>query len=466
VSLPSGWASRSSTGLLPWPGSRKDLEARYGKLCDGLQRTSPPSPQLSSVFDLATKLGAERVWLEAPYVDYDYRSEYSQHFSRRFRPPPDSSERLIFLDSKRQAVGYCVLRPTPKPVGRTVMNVPEDFEPFVTCRAKQDILVYGHRFQVDGFPFMSQDGEYGRCAHAAVWSIARFQHALHKTGRHSIGAIVAATGTNQLPDRTVMSGGLTAAEVRQALEALGLPVLTYHPQRPLKGTTFVEVMCRYLDSGFPVAVNTPNHMTVLVGYGVEADGSIRWIRCDDNFGPYGVVPKYDPTKDEDPKLKRWHVALVALPGRIHVPAENAQIAAERIFKRELGAAGGPKHLRERWEAGEIKVRTYAVKPADLKEQLLNSTAHVKEIADFYRSIPMPIWAWISEFSDINEKEGGVLGTVMIDATSSKHGPEAVVADIDGWGVYFDPEGKSIGSQKAPSPVRYPSPLPSRAWTGL
>lgn len=464
MSLPDGWASRLNAGLLPWPGSRSNLEDRYGRLCDGLQRTSTRSQQLSCVFDLATGLGAERVWLESPYVDYDYRSEYSQHFSRRFRPPPDSSERLVFLGADSQAVGYCVLRPTPKPVGRTVMNVPEKLKPFVTCRAKQDILVYGHRFHVDGFPFMSQDGEYGRCAHAAVWSIARFQHALHKTGRHSIAAIVAAGGTNQLPDRTVMSGGLTVAEVRQALRGLGLPVLTYHPERPLKETTFPEVMCRYLDSGFPVAINTPNHLTVLVGYGREADGTIRWIRCDDNYGPYEVVPKYDPTTDEDPRLKRWRMALVALPGRIHVPAESAQIAAERTFERELGATDGPKHLRERWEAGKIRIRTYAVKPADLKEQLLKDAGQIKEIAGFYRVIPTPIWAWISEFSDVDEEEGEVFGRVMIDATSSKQGPEAVAADIDGWCVYFDPTGKSIGGQRAPGPVRYPSRLPSRTWT--
>jgi hypothetical protein len=464
VSLPDGWASRSDAGLFPWPTGREELEARYGKLRDGLRHASSKCTQLCCVFDLATELGAEWVLREAPYVDYDYRSEYSQHFSRRFRPPPDSSERLIFLNPELRAVGYCVLRPTPQPVGRTVMNVPGKLEPFVSCRAAQDILAYGRRYEVDGFPFMSQDGEYGRCAHAAVWSIARFQHALHKTGRHSIAAIVAATGTNQLPDRTVMSGGLTVAEVRQALRRLGLPVLTYLPDRPLEETTFEEVMCRYLDSGFPVAINTPNHLTVLVGYGREADGTIRWIRCDDNSGPYEVVSAYDPVKKMDPRLGSWQMALIALPGRIHVPAESAQIAAKRTFERELGNTDGPKHLRERWDAGKIRIRTYAVKPADLKEKLLKDKEQIKELADFYRSIPTPIWAWISEFSDADEEEGTVLGKVMIDATSSKQAPEAVAADIDGWCVYFDPAKGPIVRQREAGPVRYPSRLRNRTWT--
>lgn len=464
MTLPEEWAARSIAGLHDWPDSRSDLEGRYRLLRDGLQKApSGPPQQMASVFDLATDLGTRWVLRESPYIDYDYRSEFSQHFSRRFRPPPDSSERLIFLSEDFRAVGYCVVRPTSKPVGRTVMNVPGELASLVTCHAKQDLLAYGYRFQVDGFPFMSQDGEYGRCAHAAIWSIARFQHATHKTGRHSIAGIVAATGTSQLPDRTVMSGGLTVAEVRQALRGLGLPVLTYLPGRALKGTTFSEVMCRYLDSGFPIAINTPNHLTVLVGYGIDSNGRIRWIRCDDNAGPYGVVPDFDPSSEVDPDLGKWQLALVALPGRIHVPAENAQVAAELTFERQLGASGGPKHLRERWDSDKIEVRTYAVKPADLKERLRNSKHAVKEVADFYRSLPAPVWAWISEFRDIDDPEGTILGTVMIDATSSKLGPEAVAADIDGWCVYFDPVEGAKGRQRVGSPLRYPSRLATRSW---
>jgi len=342
------------------------------------------------------------------------------------------------------------------------MNVPSELKPYVSCTAEQDILAYGRRFHVDGYPFMSQDGEYGRCAHAAIWSIARFQHAAHGTGRHSIAAIVAATGTGQLPDRTAMSGGLTVAEVRQALRGLGLPVLTYTPRRKLRDTSFAEVMCRYLDSGFPIAINTPNHLTVLVGYGREANGKIRWIRCDDNRGPYEIVPNFNPSKEPDPDLGEWRSALIALPGRIHVPAENAHAAAELTFEKLLGAAEGPKHLRERWEKGKIKVRTYAVRPAELKEEFFKNSGRPEEIASFYLSVPCPVWSWLCEFSD-DDEDDQVLGTIMIDATSSKQGPEAVIADIDGWCVYFDPDRGQKGGQRIPGPVRYPSRLPGRAW---
>jgi hypothetical protein len=456
VTLPKGWAAPASAFVLPWADARPLIETRYRQLAGG-------SEQLDTILNLADELDTTDVILEAPYIDYDYRSEFSQHFARRFRPPPDSNERLIFLDREQSALGYSVIRPTTKPVGRTVMNVPpKRLERYVSCRARQTILAYGHPFEVEGFPFMSQDGEYGRCAHAAIWSIARLQHACHETGRQSIASIVAATGTGQLPDKTAMSSGLTVVEVRQALRMLGLPVLSYTPKRSLGGTTFTEVMCRYLDSGFPIAINTPRHLTVLVGYAREQDtGKVHWIRSNDNTGPYDVVSDFDPDAAED-DLGEWQAALVALPGRIHVPAENAQTAAERAFEKQLGAKGGPARLRKRWDEGKIVGRTYAVKPAELKQSYLEES-HVESIARLYLGTPTPVWAWLTEFRYVDDPKGQILGTVMIDATGSKHKPEPVVMDIDGWCVYFDPTGAARGKQRAPSPVRYPSRLPDRKW---
>jgi hypothetical protein len=434
------------------------------QLRDGLRKPETGAPQLASVLDLADELVPAHVLRESPYIDHDYRSEFSQHFSRRFRPPPDRSERLIFLTKDFEAAGYCVLRPTAKPVARTVMNVPKELEQYVSCHARQEIRAYGRGYSVDGFPFMSQDGEYGRCAHAAIWSIARYHHAAHNTGRYSIAGIIDATGTGQLPDRTVMSGGLTVGEVIQALRRLGLPVLSYVPKRQLKGTNFVEVVCRYLDSGFPVAINTTKknasgHLTVLVGYARDPSGQVHWIRCDDNWGPYEMVSDFDVENASDPKLGDWKAALVALPGRIHVPAEAAHAAAEFTFEKQMEASGGPAHLRDAWQTKKISARTYAVQPAKLKQDLFQNGS-VCKLASFYLSKPTPVWAWVTEFGYADERNQ-VLGSVMIDATSSKHGPEPVVADIDGWGVDFPPNAPPKTEQIVASPVRYPSRLPDR-----
>jgi hypothetical protein len=185
------------------------------------------------------------------------------------------------------------------------------------------------------------------------------------------------------------------------------------------------------------------------------------IRCDDNAGPYGVVSDFDPVAAED-ELGEWQAALIALPGRIHVPAENAQKAAERAFTKELGAKGGPAHLRDPWNEGKIVGRTYAVKPAELKKSYLDEN-HVEDIARLYLAVPTGVWAWLTEFRNVDDPDGQVLGTVMIDATSSKHMPEPIVMDIDGWCVYFPPNGDPLGKQRVPSPVRYPSRLPNRTW---
>lgn len=452
--LPTGWGDPSSSATIEWPRAHGILKGRYRPLGD--------SRQLDGIFDLATKLGTARVILEAPYVDHDYRSEYSQHYARRFSPPSDRNERVVFLDGDDIAVGFTVIRPTAKPVGRTVMAVPEELDRFVSCRARQEFLAYGQRYAVEGFPFMSQDGEYGRCAHVAIWSVARLQHAKHATGRHSIAAIVAAAGTNQLPDRTATSSGLTVDQTRQALRLLGLPVLSYRPSRELRETSFTTVMCQYLDSGFPVLVNTPNHLTAIVGYATGACGEVRWLRCDDNRGPYNLVKGYDEASATDPELRDWQAALVALPGRIHVPAESAHLAARKEFAKQLGAKGGPSHLQKRWDDKKIVGRTYATKPALLKTQLAEREA-VPAIATWLMAIPTPAWAWVTEFRDVEQEPDTVLGTVLIDATGSKHAPEPVAADIDGWCVAYVAGEPERGMQLAPPPVRYPSLLPDRSW---
>lgn len=452
MSLPSDWAERSTARLYPW-SERVALRDRYRVLRD-------QAPQLDSLFELADALGATHVLLEAPYIDYDYRSEFSQHFSRRFQPPPDRNERLIFLRDG-VAVGMCVVRPITKPVGRSVMAVPDKLRDAVACVAEQEVRAYGRLSVVRGYPFMSQDGEYGRCAHAAVWSVVRYFHLRHRLGRHSIAAIVEATGTGQLPDRTASSGGLTVAEVRQALRRLGIPVLVYDPRRQLTNTNLRTILCQYLDSGFPLLLNTPGHLTVIVGYAVDAADKIRWIRSDDNRGPYRVVEDWDQANPSDGELNDWQKILVPLPGRIHVPAEAAEAAARRALHQQLGATGGPGEVRELREGGQLRFRTYATQPARWKQQLLDDD-HVPTITRHYLSVPAPVWAWITEVSVAGES-GQVLGNVMVDATSSRHAPQPVAADIDGWCVYYRPEGPPLVSRKAESPARYPSRLPDRRW---
>lgn len=340
------------------------------------------------------------------------------------------------------------------------MKVPRELDNFVTCRVPQPFSTFGFDHEVVGFPFMSQDGEYARCAHAAIWAVARYYHLKFGHAKHSMAAIVDATGTEQLPDRTTMSGGLTVDEVLHTFRRFGTPVMAYRPQRLLEGISFEEVMRMYLDSGFPVLLNTPQHLTVLIGYSVGENDSTRWIRSDDNVGPYEVVDSWNPATQKDIRLGEWQSVLVPLPGRIHIPAEFAFAAAAKSLEKFIGADAGPRHLKAAVEEGRIRSRTFAIEPARLKARIYSSD-RPKQIKDHYLPLPMPVWAWVSEYYLESESCQEVLGSIMIDATSSKHDPSVVAADLDGWAIHFADE-QPLADQVTPAGSRYESLLPNRS----
>jgi hypothetical protein len=98
---------------------------RFDLVSDGLavrERYRPlgSSPQLDEVFDVALGAGAESVYIDRPYVDFDYRSELSNFYGRAFRPPPETTERLIFA-TRQMVIGASVIRPLPQQVGRTLL---------------------------------------------------------------------------------------------------------------------------------------------------------------------------------------------------------------------------------------------------------------------------------------------------------------------------------------------------------
>jgi hypothetical protein len=450
--LPADWGrTLERPRAYKLPDAEHELLARY--------EHGGTSTQLRNILAAAHSRGATAAFIEAPYVDFDYRAEYSNLYARHFVPPPDRCERLIlFADSV--FLGFSVMRPTHKTVGRTAMAPPTDIDRFVSCRAEHRIRPYGDSHAVKAFPFMSQDGQYGRCAHAAIWAVARYHHLVHKTAKHSIAAVVEAAGTRETVDRTTASEGLYLHEVAGALRGLGLPAKAYDPdpeRPPRPGETLATVVCRYLNSGFPVMVNTPGHLTVLVGYGQDGD-DIFFIRADDNRGPYERV---DSPNTEDDRLGQWDMMLVPFPARIHVPGEAAEIAAGREFLRLTGVDEETSELQERHLAQDFRLRTYARDAADYKIKLAERQP-VEEIVLHHRTTPASAWVWVTEFHERDaDGQECVVGEVVMDATSHPARPRLVMANIPGRCFQLLPEDTEPRKTPVPDGGLYTSALPDR-----
>jgi hypothetical protein len=416
LTYPSDWGrTLDGARLFKLPEGRAQLLERY--------TSSPPSPQFLGLLRQLDELGATAAFAESPYVDFDYRTEFSHLYARSFSPPPDKSERLLFFRGQ-EFLGFSVIRPLHKPVGRTALMPPVASASAVTCLAPHVIRPYGRRLCVNAYPFMSQDGQYGRCAHAAIWSIARYHHLAHSTPKYSIAAVVEAAGTQESVDRTLPSEGLYLHQVADAFRNLGLPALPYDPENLMSGETVASVVPRYLNSGFPVALNTRSHLTVLVGYGRDRDGSF-YVRSDDNREAYERIPSTEGAQDP---LGDWQMLLVPLPTRIHVPGELAEIGARQTLLQASGATEATLPIRRMLEADELELQTYAVESGRYKERLPERQSN--EVVAHHIRVPASSWVWITEFQrrDV-EGPSNVVAEVAIDATSHRTRPEPLFANL-------------------------------------
>jgi hypothetical protein len=452
--LPPNWGEGQ-------PGPRRFNLVNEGLALRERYRPLGSSAQLDEVFDVALRSGAEWVFLDRPYVDLDYRSDLAHFYGRAFRPPPETTERLIFATDD-EVIGMSVIRPLPQQVGRTLIPPPAEEAPYVTCIARMPVHAFGFEWTARGYPFTSQDGEYGVCAHAAIWSIARYHHLRFGTERHTTSSIIEAAGLRERPDKTARSDGMYGFDIVRAFRGIGLPALQYDvdsiPSTSRGTETPDSVICRYLNSSLPVAVLTSDHMVVIVGYGEESNGNIFYVVSDDNLGAYQRMSLVSGTGPD-----AWKLLLVPQPGRMHVNGEAAEARAEEAFEDRVRASTGPGHLLSRWLTDDLRVRTYATP----------SPAYVGALSD--RGVPDPIrnhhvyapkgnWLWVTEFQDLaTPEEQRVIGEIAIDATSLQYDPTPLFGNIDGWAYIWprDDEEPAI-AEVCPGGASYRSALGDRS----
>jgi hypothetical protein len=455
--LPPNWGA-------PNPGPRRFDLASEGLAVRERYRPLGDSPQLDRVFEIALGSGATSVFLDRPYVDFDYRSDLSHFYGRAHRPPPPDVERLIFT-TDTEVIGASVVRPLPQQVGRTMQAPPLEKRPYVTCVAEMPVHAFGFQWGATGYPFTSQDGEYGVCAHAAIWSIARYHHLRFGTDRQTTSGIIEAAGLRERPDKTARSEGLWAQDVVRALRGIGLPALQYDVERISGGENAHTIIHRYLNSGIPVGIFTRQHMMVLIGYGVDEDGEPFYIVSDDNQSAYErmkLVTEEDErkAKEKNPhaEVDAWKMLVIPQPGRIHVNGEGAEARAEETFEDRVRASIGPSHLLQPWLQKDLLTRTYAAPSAEYVSGMAD-----RGIPDSIRAhhiyAPKGNWLWVTEFQDATQPDSElVVGEIAVDATSMQLDPSPILGNVDGW-AYIWEQGKDEPSViDLESGARYESAL--------
>ena len=174
---------------------------------------------------------------------------------------------------------------------------------------------------------MAQDAQLLRCAHAALWVVARHHHLTWGTPKLLPRAIADAVPMEATAGRALPSPGLSVTQMSTAATRLGLPPLVYDLRKLASGQSLQSIACRYLNGGMPVIVAGRGHAWVLVGYTREhetVDPRIVFIRQDDETGPYQVVPDFNFDT-----YSPWQYLIVPLPPKLYVPGEEAEAVGQR-----------------------------------------------------------------------------------------------------------------------------------------
>jgi hypothetical protein len=419
------------------PGGWDLLRADYS--------AQPSNPPLERVVEIAEAHGVRSVVVEKRYIDADWRSEHAHFYGSTFRRYPSVCHRLHFfaadiapdfsnVEAQADAYrGYSIMRPLPgSPVGRTMIQPPPELHGAVVAVAPEKVNLFGFELSITSMPFISQDAQYLRCAHASIWMVLRHANLKHGLPRQLPSDVRDAATGGLVVGRQLPSDGLSPSQMLTALDTLGLPtgLLEAVPDsgpavRPDPGTpTLYGVACRYINSDLPPIVVSDSHAWVVVAWArmpSAGHGALTLWRHDDARGPFMRVE--DPWNEPEPQHQPWRFILTPLMSRMNLDAERAEATGAAWLKLaarvwSVSPDGSPGRTAAALAADELAFSTYAVSSSAYKVRLSRRGLD-PALVQLYRTTQMPRYVWVVEAVDRKARRASqpnVLGEVILDAT--------------------------------------------------
>ncbi len=352
---------------------------------------------LRRVFEIATGHGLVSLVIEPRYIDIDWRAEHSAFYSTTFVRYPSVCHRVHFFSRKVEDIGdlsglenaycgYTVLRPLASaPVGRTMVLPPQELSEAVQCFATETVDVLGWPMPITTVPFVSQDGQYLRCAHAAMWMVLQHAHLRRGHTRWTPKDIHDAVMGGHITGRQVPSDGPTVSQVLGGMTTLGLspglfklPSTKESSEAEAKPTgpntadlSLFGIVARYVNSNLPPIVisDTSRHAWLIVGYSrlpSAGNPKLTLYRHDDGHGPF--LPVDNPWEEPDQRHVNWTTAVPPLPTKIYMSAERAEAMGRWWFDTHLDAGASGAFL-DAHESGQLTFMTYGILSRDYKHGL-------------------------------------------------------------------------------------------------
>jgi len=475
---------------------------------------------LKRIFQIILLHNCQTILIESFYKHEAWDSEYEKFYKNLFKAPSNSTTRLHFFAAQlieqdfanleqyqEQYLGFCVLRPleNQKVISASIKPFEDANEPkrsFLLCNEIYDVDIetskgIWQKLHIASTPFTQQDGQLGRCSHAAIQTVDsvlikgrnRPQREKKPNTPYFTGDIVGLLSEFLGIQRQIPSEGLIPIQISQALIRMGYDPLVYEYEKdkPIKYPP-EKIVYHYLESNIPIILGVPtsygNHALTVIGHSFEPDlwwatageqyygqdsgldykCSTNWVQNfilhDDNFGPYLTLPKE----------MLWFYAhrnliiIVPLPPGVNMKGEEAETIAHAwavtvADKRKEEESDSNREyfewfniLYDHLHRQDIVLRTWLLESGLFKEKFVDP-----EVADYYEFLNMPDNVWLTEVSipELFCQQRLRLGEVIIDPTEAKfrtallavHLPGFMITrnmDTDEWNEFVVPDDKPFG----------------------
>lgn len=406
--------------------------------------------------------------IESPYVDRVYRDGYYKYFSTKRGNYPRDCIRLSlfegsispgeFRDSEtiqklqKRYRGFIVLRPTPPNIiGRSVLSPSAlKVNDFLCLTTRFHSSVNGVKFEIDGFPHSSQDGETITCAETSLWAVMEYFGHKYNYYTPVLPSVILESLRPTSSERQIPSRGLHIEQLAYALRGCGFGARIYS-RKEFSDVEFKRLFSTYVESGLPLIVSIDNslhcgeiaHAILCTGHAVtrpdqidllpetvEQDLELKkliqsknirlydnddlrrdFVFIDDNQPVYQLATLDQPaTHYTDDKWHNCSISnfIVPLYTKVYLEAYEAKNYFKNLFLNRLFVIP---------DGSELFIRMYLTSGRSFKDELARSTLFSPPLKEIILETAMPKFIWVGEVSTKDLiKKGLANGLLLLDAT--------------------------------------------------
>jgi hypothetical protein len=395
----------------------------------------------------------DRVIVEKPYIDKDFRSTFYKDFSKRFSNIERNSVRLHFFNTnisktiinechKDGYLGFITLRDTmPYTIGRSYLNPKallnnsknvntKDYCGNYYLLTEYKVNILGKEYCIKAFPWMQQDANISRCAHVAMWEIIRYYSEKYKLyGEYLLQEIFNLTESYQ---REIPSKGMTVENISYGFKKIGFAPEVYFRDnkeegiKGLKNDYFEELIYIFIESGIPFiaasfqkahAISIIGHCNIvkdktstinkkIISASELVDG---YLSGNDHFLPYSFIDKSEINNKSIESIKDIEGIIIPLYQKMYFNVvELLNDAIPKIEKKfiDINENNQDKFIR----------RIFITSSKSFKKKVLENSSD-KKYKDYITRSSMPRFIWVVEYSKVNDYPKQVSYRFLFDTTS-------------------------------------------------